>query len=197
MVKAGIRARDLVAQLLSIGRKYQVDREAVKIGVILKEALNLLRATIPTSIEIRAALHPDTGLVYADPTEIHQLIMNLCTNAYQAMEEKGGLLRITRGPVSLKEEKCDEKIQPPIHKGHYLKLTVSDTGSGMDEDTITHIFDPFFTTKERGKGTGLGLATVRRIITELKGGVSVESAPGKGSTFPLFLPRYEGGEEKS
>lgn len=196
VLKAGMRARDLVAQLLSIGRNYRAEREGVAVIAILKEALNLLRATIPTTIEIRTALHPEAGMVYADATEIHQLVMNLCTNAYQAMEEKGGLLQITLEPVILQAEECNGKIQPPLSPGPYLKLTVSDTGDGMDEDTIRHIFDPFFTTKERGKGTGLGLATVSRIITDLKGGVSVESSPGKGSAFTLFLPRYESKAKK-
>ncbi len=192
VVKAGMRARDLVAQLLSIGKNYRLDREAMKVDTILKEAVNLLRATIPSSIEIRADLHPDAGLVYADPTEIHQLIMNLCTNAYQAMEDRGGLIRVSLKSISLSKEDMDGKIHPPLQEGEYLAITVADTGCGMDEDTIRHIFDPFFTTKERGKGTGLGLSTVSRITADLNGGISVESRLHEGSTFTLYLPRYPG-----
>ncbi|HNU74962.1 MAG TPA: ATP-binding protein, partial [Deltaproteobacteria bacterium] len=191
VLKAGMRARDLVAQLLSIGRNYKAERETVKVNAVVREALNLLRATLPTTIEIRTALHPEAGTVYADPTEIHQLIMNLCTNAYQAMEEKGGLLLITLEPVIMNGNENAANIQPPISEGAYVKLVVSDTGCGMDEDVIRHIFDPFFTTKERGKGTGLGLATVSRIVADLKGGVAVKSNPGEGAEFTLYLPRYD------
>jgi len=191
VLKAGMRARDLVAQLLSIGRNYKAERETVKVIAVVREALNLLRATLPTTIEIRTALHPEAGTVYADPTEIHQLIMNLCTNAYQAMEEKGGLLLITLEPVIINGSENAANIQPPISEGAYVKLVVSDTGCGMDEDVIRHIFDPFFTTKERGKGTGLGLATVSRIVADLKGGVAVKSNPGEGAEFTLYLPRYD------
>lgn len=197
VVKAGMRARDLAAQLLSIGRNYQLDREAVKVDTILRKAVNLLRATIPSSIEIRTDLHPEAGLVYADPTEIHQLVMNLCTNAYQAMEDRGGLIRVSLKPVRLRKDGMNGKIHPPLQEGEYLAITVSDTGCGMDEHTIRHIFDPFFTTKERGKGTGLGLATVSRIITDLNGGISVESRLREGSTFTLYLPRYRGKAKRS
>ncbi len=192
VVKAGMRARDLVAQLLSIGRNYRLDREAMKVDIILNEAVNLLRATIPSSIEIRTDLHPEAGMVYADPTEIHQLVMNLCTNAYQAMEDREGLIQVSLKPVSLRRDEMNGKIHPSLQEGEYLAITVADTGCGMDEDTIRHIFDPFFTTKERGKGTGLGLATVSRITTDLNGGISVESRPREGSIFTLYLPRYPG-----
>lgn len=195
VVKAGMRARDLVSQLLSIGKNYRLDREAIKVDTILNEAVNLLRATIPSSIEIRTDLHPEAGVVYADPTEIHQLIMNLCTNAYQAMEDRGGLIKVSLKPISLRKDEMKGKIHPLLQEGEYLAITVADTGCGMDEHTIRHIFDPFFTTKERG--TGLGLATVRRITTDLNGGISVQSCLGEGSSFTLYLPRYPGRAKRS
>ncbi|VFU14033.1 Wide host range VirA protein [anaerobic digester metagenome] len=196
VVKAGMRARDLVAQLLSLGKSYRLDRETMKVDTIIREAVNLMRATIPSSIEIRTDLHPEAGLVYADPTEIHQLVMNLCTNAYQAMEDRGGLIQVSLRPVSLRNDEIKGKINPPLQEGEYLAITVADTGCGMDEHTMQHIFDPFFTTKDRSKGTGLGLATVSRIIADLKGGISVESRLHEGSTFTLYLPRYPGKAKK-
>jgi len=185
VVKAGIRARELVAQILSFSRKFKAERESVKVGFIVNEALNLLRVTIPTSIEIRQDIGCESETVFADPTEIHQIIMNLCTNAYQAMENHGGVLIVSLESIEIIEE--DPTLGLP--KGPYLKLLVGDTGYGMSEETTKNIFDPFFTTKERGKGTGLGLATVHRIVSELKGAISVESIEGRGTTFSIYLPK--------
>jgi signal transduction histidine kinase len=189
VIKAGIRARDLISQILSFSRKYDVKRQPVDIGLILGEALNLIRASIPTSVDIQCSIDSEPAFVFADPIEIHQIIMNLCTNAYQAMEEKGGHIQIDLEQVFLEEDEA-AAIHPQLRGGNYLKLKIADTGSGMDSETIKYIFDPFFTTKERNKGTGLGLATVQRIVTELKGGISVESTPGRGSAFILFFPKH-------
>ncbi len=188
VIKAGIRARDLISQILSFSRKYDVKRQPVDIGLILGEALNLIRASIPTSVDIQCSIDSEPAFVFADPIEIHQVIMNLCTNAYQAMEEKGGLIQIDLEPVSLSDDEAGA-VHPQLREGPYIKLRIADTGPGMDSETLKYIFDPFFTTKERDKGTGLGLATVQKIVTELKGGISVESTPGRGSTFILLFPR--------
>jgi len=188
VLSAGMRARELVAQILSFGRKYETQRTSVCVALILNEALKLLRVTIPTTIEIHSSVHCEDGAVFADPTEIHQIIMNLCTNAYQAMERKGGGLHVG---VEAKEIDGDDMADSSsdLPKGSYIKLEVRDTGCGMTEETLKNIFDPFFTTKERGKGTGLGLATVSRIVENLKGRIFVESFIGKGTTFTIYLPR--------
>ncbi len=191
VLKAGMRAKDLIAQILTFSRKFEAEREPVNTGLILNEAINLLRATIPTSIRIACTSGHSPLFVFADPTELHQIIMNLCTNAYQAMEDKGGKLRILLESVVVDDAEIGA-IDQHLSPGPYVKLSVSDTGCGMDEDTMKNIFDPFFTTKKRGKGTGLGLATVHRIVTELKGSISVQSAPEKGATFILHLPRFTG-----
>ncbi|MBN2297740.1 MAG: PAS domain S-box protein, partial [Deltaproteobacteria bacterium] len=187
VLKAGMRARELVAQILSFSRKFKAERESVKVGLIINEALKLLRVTIPTSIEIRENIGCESGTVFADPTEIHQIIMNLCTNAYQAMEKHGGILSVGLESIEIVEE--DSTLNLP--KGLYLKLVVCDTGCGMSEETTKNIFDPFFTTKERGKGTGLGLATAHRIVSELKGSISVKSIEGRGTTFSIYLPMID------
>ncbi len=188
VLKAGMRARELIGQILSYSRKFEARREAMNAGLILEEALGLLRASIPASIGIDCTLCPEAPLVHADPTEIHQIVMNLCTNAYQAMEGGEGRLGLTLERSVLRKDGA-ARIGPGLRPGAYLKLTVSDTGCGMDEDTVKHIFDPFFTTKEMG--TGLGLATVHRIVTELKGGIVVESFPGRGTAFVVYIPGIE------
>ena len=190
VLRAGMRARDLVARILSYSRTFEAKREAVDAGLIVEEAVNLLRASIPTSIGMSCTVVTEGLLVHADPTEIHQVVMNLCTNAYQAMEGSAGRLKISLEPALLNDGGvlgAGAQLVPGAH----LKLTVSDTGRGMDEEIMKHIFDPFFTTKRRDKGTGLGLATVQRIVTELKGGILVESAPGRGTTFTIYLPAVE------
>jgi signal transduction histidine kinase len=189
VLKAGMRARELVNQILSFSRNFETESEGVKVALVMNEALKLLRVTIPTTIDIRDNIECETESVFADPTQIHQIIMNLCTNAYQAMEKGGGILSVGLEPVEMNDMEISDADNLQLAGGPYLKLTVSDTGCGMDEETARNIFDPFFTTKERGKGTGLGLATVHRIVTELKGSIMVESAPGRGTTFVIYLPR--------
>ncbi|MGC9325791.1 MAG: PAS domain-containing sensor histidine kinase [Desulfomonilia bacterium] len=186
VLNAALRARELVQQILTFGRMYRAQREQVRVHHIISEVLKLLEATIPTSIEIKSHIDKDSGDVCADPTEIHQIIMNLCTNAYQAMEASVGILTIELNQVVLDEHTLT--YLPGLTPGPYVRLVVADTGSGMDENTIKHIFDPFFTTKGKGKGTGLGLATVQRIVKELKGEVVVESQLNKGTSFTIYLP---------
>jgi PAS domain S-box-containing protein len=189
VLKAGHRAKDLVQQILSFSRQSEQERQPVLIHLIIKEALKLLRASLPSTIEIRQNVRTDLGAVLADPTQIHQVMMNLCTNAHHAMSEKGGELGVTLSSVDLdaKQVAAYSGLKP----GSYLKLTVSDTGHGMDRITTERIFDPYFTTKEKGVGTGLGLAVVHGIVKSHGGMIAVDSRRGKGTVFNVFFPRIE------
>ncbi len=186
ITNAGIRARELVQQILSFSRTYKVQREPIHVNLIVEEALKLLRATIPTNIEIQSAFDSAMDMVYCDPTEIHQIVMNLCTNAYQAMETTGGTLNVNLSASTL-DMQCIADY-PNLQPGPHVVLSVSDTGCGMDLETRKHIFDPFFTTKEMGKGTGFGLTTVQRIVNDLKGEIALDSSLNNGSTFTVYLP---------
>jgi len=157
----------------------------MKMQPIVKEALKLIRSTIPTTIEIKQDINPDCGVIKADPTQIHQIVMNLATNAYHAMKETGGVLK-----VSLKEMefKTLDLITPNMAPGIYACLIVADTGVGMDKNLTDKIFDPFFTTKAKGKGTGMGLPVVHGIVNNMGGAVHVYSEPGKGTQFHVYLP---------
>ncbi len=176
------RARDLVKQILAFSRQREYDLKPIKVHLVVKETLKLIRSSIPATIDIMQNII-DCELVMADYTQIHQVAMNLLTNAYHAMEKKGGKLKVTLKEVDLRAD--DLKGMPP---GTYVRLTVSDTGIGMDQSTIDRIFDPYFTTKKEGKGTGLGLAVVHGIIKSHGGHISVYSEPGKGSEFHVYLP---------
>lgn len=186
ILKAGERARELVSQILTFSRQDETERKPVKISLILKEALKMLRASIPRTVSITQHIDPDTGMILGDPTKIHQVIMNLCTNAYHAMIPEGGDLQISLENIHLDEP--FSSLHPPLKSGPHLKLTVKDTGCGMDQHTMNHIFDPFFTTKEKGKGTGLGLAIVHGIIADIEGVIVVNSELNKGSSFEIYLP---------
>ena len=192
VLKAGKRATDLVKQILTFSRQIVSKKVPVKVHLIAKETVKLLRASIPKNIDIVDKISSKTGPVDADPTKIHQIIMNLCTNAYHAMIPDGGSMTI-----SLNTAQVDSQLRqraPSLKEGPYLRLMVSDTGCGMDNETMKRVFDPFFTTKE--KGTGLGLSTVYGIIAELDGLVTVSSETGKGSTFTVYLPITESVLEK-
>jgi len=182
---AGMRARDLVQQILTFSRQSEQEKKPIEIHLIVKEALRLLRASLPANIEIVQNIPAHCGTVLADPTQIHQVVMNLCTNAYHAMQEKGGTLTI-----SLAETAAHE-ISPPLPPGDYLQLVVSDTGCGMDTATLERIYEPYFTTKEAGKGTGLGLAVTHGIVESHGGQIRVVSTTGLGSTFSVYLPRHK------
>ncbi|MCK5227797.1 MAG: response regulator [Desulfobulbaceae bacterium] len=189
VLKAGYRAKELVQQILAFSRQGEVNRKPIKIHLILKEALKLLRASIPTYIAIQQNINTKTGLVLADITQIHQLIMNLCTNAYHAMLQDGGTLTISLQQVEVDEKRPDLTSNLPI--GAYIELEVRDTGIGMDQTTIEKIYDPYYTTKDKGKGTGLGLSVVRGIVQSHEGYITVESKPGKGTRFLIYLPVAE------
>lgn len=186
VLTAGDRAKELVRQILTFSRQMETERKPVRVQIIVKEALKLLRSSIPRTITIEEHIDKTAGPVMADPTQIHQVIMNLCTNAYQAMMPTGGVMT-----VSVDSSYVDghfASLHPELSEGAFVKLTVQDTGTGMDADTVKRIFDPFFTTKEKTKGTGLGLSTVHGIIADMKGTVVVSSNVGAGSTFEVYMP---------
>ncbi|MBF0495029.1 MAG: PAS domain-containing protein [Deltaproteobacteria bacterium] len=188
VLTAAHRARNLVRQILAFSRMGQEQpMTGIDISTIVKEALKLLRASLPSTIEIRQNL--EKGVSVVDATQIHQVIVNLCTNAAHAMEDKGvldvSLTRVHLGKSDLNSFPISSNFKP----GPYLKLCVSDTGHGIGGETIQRIFEPYFTTKEVGKGTGLGLAVVHGIIKRHGGEIVVRSEPGKGSVFDVYLPR--------
>ncbi len=180
------RAKDLVEQILLFTKQSEKKRQLVSLQTMVKETLKLLRPSIPTTIEIRHRLDTLCEKVWADSTQINQVIVNLCTNAWQAMEEKGGKLTI-----KLTQKKVDTitaDLYPNLNEADYACLSIIDTGQGMDEQTVDRIFEPFFTTKALDKGTGLGLSVVHGIIRSHKGDIFVYSEPGKGTAFHVYLP---------
>jgi signal transduction histidine kinase/ActR/RegA family two-component response regulator len=188
-LRASFRAKDLIRQILTFSREAKEEPKPIQIKTVVSETLEFFRASFPTTIDIKRDLKSD-GTVFADPSQIHQLIMNLCTNAGHAMEETGGgTLSVVLRDVVLDSMK--DPNDPMLPMGDYIKLSIQDTGCGMAMETVDKIFNPFFTTRKNGKGTGLGLSVVHGIVRRCKGAVTVESAPGKGSTFHVFLPNYE------
>jgi PAS domain S-box-containing protein len=186
ILQASHRAKALVQQILTFSRKQEAARQPILLQTVVKDALRMLRATLPAMVEIRSELVASARPVLGDPVRLHQLLMNLATNAAQAMEEKGGILE-----VRLRECSPDEVSNhgtEPTSADRWLHLSVADSGCGMSTETLERIFDPFFTTKATGKGTGLGLAVVHGIVQEQGGVITVESKPGVGSTFHVYLP---------
>ncbi len=183
---ASERAKNLVEQILTFSRMDESRRSLVNLTTTVNESLKLLRPSIPSTITISTDIEKNTGNILADTSHMHQVIINLCTNAYQAMEETGGKLTIRLR--SLHPDPALLKSLPTLQDQPYLLLTISDTGSGMDSKTMERVFEPFFTTKPVNKGTGLGLSVVHGIITQHKGAITVSSEPGKGSTFNIYLP---------
>jgi len=195
VLKSSYRARDLVKQILTFSRKNLEERKPVEISPIIKEALKLLRASIPTTIDIKVNINGTAGMVNADPTQIHQVLMNLCTNAAHAMSDTGGVLDISLCPVFLDAREITS--YPELQPGAYLQLTIRDSGAGIDPAIIDRIFEPFFTTKEVGQGTGMGLAVVHGIVKSHGGAITVNSKPGKGTTFQILLPKVEEKKEET
>lgn len=186
MATACMRARDLVRQVLTFSHQSAAEKMPVDIGSIVNEVISLLKASLPSSIHIHHAIPSRLGTISANPMQIHQLVMNLCTNACHAMEENGGTLKLdlrTRTITDSDLQSCDT-----LNPGEFLELIVSDSGHGMDKEIISQIFDPYFTTKGLGVGTGLGLSVVHGIVKELGGTVRVWSEPGVGTEFHLLFP---------
>jgi len=188
VLSAGNRAKDLVSQILSFSRQREQERQPVHIHLIVKEALKLLRASIPTTIDIQTDIDQKCCQVLADPSQIHQIVMNLCTNSYHAMRATGGVLAVSLAPIDIGPEDA-KNISPDLVPGPYVHLAIKDSGHGMDHMTMERIFEPYFTTKKEGEGTGLGLSVVHNIVKSHGGHVTAASELGKGATFHVYLPR--------
>jgi PAS domain S-box-containing protein len=191
---AANRAKDLVQQILTFSRQVEKERKPVKIHLMVKEALKLIRATLPATINIRQNIDTSCKAVLADPVQIHQVLMNLGTNAYYAMRENGGVLDVKLTMVEVDAELASGHSN--LKEGKYVQLTVSDTGHGMDSVTMERIFEPFFTTKDIGEGTGLGLSVVHGIVVSHGGEITVESKLGKGTTFKVYWPQADSDVEQ-
>lgn len=190
VLQASSRATDLIRQILTFSRQERQERRAIQLRTIVAECFGLLRATLPTTIEFDLSLATDAPVVLADPTQVHQILMNLGTNAWHAMKERPGRLQV-------KLERCvvDEAhafAQSQLRPGLYARISVSDSGCGMDQATLRRIFEPFFTTKAPGEGTGLGLSVVHGIMDSHDGAVTVYSQPGEGTVFHLYFPAHAG-----
>ncbi|MCP4687214.1 MAG: response regulator, partial [Desulfobacterales bacterium] len=190
VLKAGHRAVNLISQILSFSRREEQERKPIQIEPIIKETLKLLRATLPSTIEIRQNIAPNAGIIMGDPGQLHQVLMNLCTNAKHAMREEEGVLEVRLEGIPVDSEKSRRLSGLPA--GEYIKLTVRDTGRGIENDLMDKIFEPYFTTKKKGEGTGLGLTMVQGIVTSLGGAVTVESEPGVGTAFHVYFPLFKG-----
>ena len=186
VLEAALRGRELVKQMLTFSRKTEQEKKPLRLSSIVKETITLIRASTPATISIKVNVKSESGVVLADPTQIQQVLMNLCTNATYAMREKGGVLDVGLSDFSVSNsEGNDDGFEP----GLYMKLVVGDTGTGIPPDIIDRIFDPFFTTKKLGEGTGLGLSVVHGIVKQSNGYITAESEPGKGSTFSVYFPK--------
>jgi signal transduction histidine kinase/ActR/RegA family two-component response regulator len=179
------RARDLVQQILTFSRQKDHEPKPLKVQLVIEEALKLIKSSLPSTIEISQNIKTDCGLVMADPTRIHQIVMNLCTNSYHAMEDTGGKLTVNLKEVDLATEDVKDQAITP---GRYVCLIVADTGIGMEQSVMDRIFDPYFTTKEKNKGTGLGLAVIHGIVKSHGGHIAVDSEVDKGTKFQVYLP---------
>lgn len=192
VLKASNRAKTLINQILTFSRKAEITYSPLSLATLLKETLKMMRSLIPSTIEIKQEIS-DSGLVLSDPTHINQIMMNLCTNAAQAMESQaGGILGISLNRVVLDNEISSEiKLKP----GSYMKLSISDTGHGITPENMERIYDPYFTTKEVGRGTGLGLSVVHGIVNSHQGAIVCKSTPGMGTVFDVYLPEIEASRE--
>ena len=193
--KSGDRAKDLVNQILLFSRKKAPDLRCLDLADLLQEIMKLIRATLPSTIEIRQDLDWTDAKVLGDPTHVHQIVMNLCTNAYHAMQETGGILTVRLKLATVCRGDAFDAMG--LSPGNYAELEVSDTGMGMSRELQARIFEPFFTTKGPGKGTGMGLAVIHGIVSSYQGRISVYSEPGQGTTFRILLPLVETAVEAS
>jgi PAS domain S-box-containing protein len=186
--RAGERAKELVRQILTFSRRHPQERRPIRLQPILSEAQRLLRSTLPATIELNALASPETERVHADPTQVHQIILNLATNAAHALAGKPGSIELRLGNYEARPGSEHASLKLPA--GKYVEISVRDTGCGMDEDTLQHLFEPFFTTKKPGEGTGLGLSVVHGIVKDHDGIIHVESKRDHGSTFYIWFPVF-------
>jgi two-component system, cell cycle sensor histidine kinase and response regulator CckA len=189
ITQAAGRAKELVQQILAFSRQAPQEKKPLQPHIVVQETLKLLRSSLPTTIEIRADISTECGTILADPTQIHQIIMNLCTNAYHAMRETGGVLGVSLTKITIRDD--DRIPNPELVPGDYVLLEISDSGCGIEQRMIPHIFDPYFTTKTKEEGTGLGLSVVHGIVKSYQGHITVYSEPGLGTNFHIYLPRIE------
>jgi PAS domain S-box-containing protein len=187
ILDASHRARDLVHLVQLISLESEPKQKPVQLHRVVKDALKLLRASLPASVELDENITPHSDMVLCDPSQIHQVIINLCTNAGHSIPESGGTLTVLLEPIELDQNAA--AAYPELEAGSYFQLTVRDTGRGMDKETLNRIFDPYFTTKEKELGTGLGLAVVRGIVRKYGGSIGVRSKIGRGTAFTVLLPR--------
>jgi len=192
---ACLRAKDVIQQLLSFSRKIEQDKKPIKMGPIIEESLKLLRSSIPATIEIQPNIPAELDAIIADSTQIHQVIINLCTNAAHAMQDEGGILQVSLSNVRVELDSVAGSSE--LKAGEYVKLSVADTGCGIAPEIENHIFDPYFTTKRVGEGAGMGLAVIHGIVENHGGAVSVTSTPGKGTKIDVYLPAIKEGNMDS
>ena len=188
VLKSADRAKELVKQILTFSRKNPHEIKPVRLSLIIQDALQLLRPTLPSTIDIQTVVKTDS-MIMADPTHMQQLLMNLCTNASHAMHSKNSVLKINLVEINIGPQEAAKYHD--IKPGHFIKLSVSDTGTGIDPAIIGRIFEPFFTTKDQGEGTGMGLALVHGIVKNHSGDITIESTINKGTTFHIVLPKIE------
>jgi nitrogen-specific signal transduction histidine kinase len=187
---AGKRAQELISQILTFSRQSEQSFKPVEIHLIVREALKLLRASIPVTVDIEESINKDSGSIIGDPTQIHQIVINLCLNAAHAMKMDGGQLKVSLEVVSASD--TDKGLKRILKRGDYLLMIVKDTGTGIDTDILDRIFEPFFTTKPEGEGAGMGLAVVHGIIENHGGHIDVKSELGVGTEVFVYLPKYDG-----
>jgi len=186
ILQAGGRAKEIIQQVLTFSRLQKQERRVIRLRDVMYEAIKHVRNTVPETVEIQMDVASGDTTILGNPTQIHQVIMNICNNAWHAMETGGGIIRLTQKMVVM--DKAAPEIHPALHAGTYVRLSITDNGKGMNKATLARIFEPFFTTKALGKGTGLGLAVVHGIMQSHEGAVMVHSEPGKGTTFDLYFP---------
>ena len=186
ILKSALRARDLIAQVQTFSRQDSLARADIDLGEALRATLSLIHSTVPSSVDLTVAVEPGTGVVWADAGQMGTVLLNLVSNAVDALPGRTGAIDISLTACDVGQEEAD--ASPGLNPGRHLCLSVIDDGHGMDVDTVARVFDPFFSTKEVGRGTGLGLSVVHGIVTAHGGAVRVTSAPGRGTRVDVYLP---------